>query len=85
MSNKEVIEYLNSIVDDFFLNKHDSLMVADVHIDSKRLEAIHKAIRVLEKSPNETELEHSCCYWQNDTCVLGHDCCPDNYNCDDFD
>ena len=85
MSNKETIEYLNCIIDDFFKNKHGAFMIADVHIDSKRLEAIHKAIRVLEKTPDEEELEHSCCYWEDGKCVMEHDICPDNYNCDDFD
>jgi len=29
--------------------------------------------------------KHSCCYWENNKCMLGRDYCPDDYRCDYFD
>lgn len=31
------------------------------------------------------QYEHSCCYWENNECILDKDYCPDDYRCDSFD
>ena len=30
-------------------------------------------------------IEHACCYWKDNRCILNKNHCPDSYDCDDFD
>ena len=30
-------------------------------------------------------IEHECCYWKDNRCILNKNHCPDSYDCDDFD
>ena len=48
-------------------------------------EVREQALDIIDKYGAEVEYKHSCCYWENNKCILGKDYCPDDYRCDDFD
>ena len=46
-----------------------------------------QVLGIIDKYGEEVgkKYKHSCCYWENNECILGRDYCPDDYRCDSFD
>lgn len=79
-------EWLTSHCDIEFDRPEEDLILAflDDTADSYISEHIEFQ-NILNKQAKSEKHEHSCCYWENNECILGKDYCPDDYGCDSFD
>lgn len=80
LEQESIIDKISAEIADIYCGQYcENPMTAD-EVREQVLDIIDKyAARVGKK------YKHSCCYWENNKCILGKDYCSDDYRCDYFD
>ena len=80
LNETSVLDKIRSEIADIYCGQYCENTMTAFEMKEQVLDIIDKYGEEVGK-----KYKHSCCYWENNECILGRDYCPDDYRCDSFD